>query len=281
MKITIITPVFNGGKSIEKTIESVINQSLKSPLEYIIIDGKSTDDTLRVVEKYKDKIDLVISENDKGVYDAMNKGISHASGDLIGIINADDWYNPGALQAVEDAFAQNPTADIVYSPVETYFNGEYLIRFVPGNLERLPFKFTLNHPSCFIKKQVYDRLGTYDLTYSIAADYDFILRAYGAGFSFHYVEPSLASYSLNGLSGKPLAKFKQIQQSRRVGQRYIDQHQPQLSGEHWRFYLGWLLKEVTIFPVKHFVKPHRARQLKALLRKTLGGRLPSDQYGTW
>lgn len=281
MKISIITPVFNAASTLKKTILSVLEQNAQAELEYIVIDGGSTDGSLDIIHRYRDRIAVIISERDRGVYDAMNKGISLATGDVIGIINADDWYNPGALQAVKDAFAQNSTADIVYSPVETYFNGEHLIRFVPGSLERLPFKFTLNHPSCFVKKQVYDRLGTYDLTYSIAADYDFILRAYGSSYSFHYVESSLASYSLNGLSSKPLAKFQQIHQSWQVGRQYIAKHQPQLGGEHQRFYLGWLLKEMTVFPVKHFVKPHHARRLKTLLRKALGGRLPSDQYGAW
>lgn len=281
IKISIITPVYNSAKTLEKTILSVIQQDIKVELEYIVVDGGSTDGSLDIINRYRERIDGIISEKDRGVYDAMNKGIALATGEIVGIINADDWYNPGALQIVEDGFAQNPTADIVYSPVETYFNGEYLIRFIPGSLERLPFKFILNHPSCFIKKQVYDRLGTYDLTYSIAADYDFILRAYSSGCSFHYVESPLASYSLNGLSGKPLAKFQQIHQSWQVGRQYIAQQQPQLSGEHQRFYLGWLLKEMTVFPVKHFVNPHRARQLKALLRKAMGGSLPSDQYGAW
>lgn len=281
MKISVITPVFNAAATLEKTILSVLEQNSSAELQYIIIDGGSTDGSLDIINRYQDQIALIVSECDHGVYDAMNKGIALATGEIIGIINADDWYNPGTLQTVEETFTHNSTADIVYSPVETYFNGEYLIRFVPGSLERLPFKFTLNHPSCFIKKQVYDHLGTYDLSYSIAADYEFILRAYAAGFSFHYIEVSLASYSLNGLSGKPLAKFKQIHQSWQVGQQYIALHQPQLSGEHRRFYLSWLLKEITVFPVKHFINPHRSRQLKALLRKILGGRLPSDKYGAW
>ena len=281
MKISIITPVYNAETTLEKTILSVVNQETESELEYIVVDGNSTDKTLDIIWSYQDRINLIISEQDEGVYDAMNKGISHATGDIIGIINSDDWYNDGALKIVEDTFKKNEDYEIIYSPVETYFNGNYLIRFLPGSLDKLFFKFTVNHPSCFVKKTVYSRFGNYDLSYSIAADYDFILRSYVSGVSFFYVEEPLASYSLNGLSGKPLAKFKQLHQSWLVGSKYIEAAAKPIHRQRRVFYLNWLLKEVLVFPVKQFINPHFARQIKARLRKLMGGRLPSDQYGAW
>ena len=96
-KVSIITVVYNGAKTIEHTIQSVLNQSYKN-IEYIIIDGLSTDGTQKIIEKYIDSISYFVSEKDNGLYDAMNKGIQKATGSMIGIINSDDWYNPYAVE---------------------------------------------------------------------------------------------------------------------------------------------------------------------------------------
>lgn len=281
MKISIITPVFNAVETIEKTILSVIQQSVDSELEYIVIDGGSTDGTQDIVQKYRDHVSLYICEKDNGVYDAMNKGIVYATGEVVGIINADDWYNDGALSIVESEFKKDPSIEILYSPVDTYFNNKYLTRFIPGSLENLPFKFTINHPSCFVKKSVYDRIGSFNLSYTIAADYDFVFRAYNAKVNFHLVEYSLASYSLNGMSGKPLAKFKQIQQSWMVGSSYVPDSEKALHKQRWIFYITWMLKEFLVFPIKPFLTPHLSRSIKRHLRQLMGGVFPSDKYGAW
>ncbi|MEO1146056.1 MAG: glycosyltransferase family 2 protein [Cyanobacteria bacterium J06638_22] len=281
LKFSIITPVFNAAPTLEKTILSVLDQDFESELEYIIIDGGSTDGSLEIIDRYRDRISVVISEKDEGVYDAMNKGILNATGDVIGIINSDDWYNTGALRTVETQFLKKQDAEIVYSPVDTYFNGKPLIRFIPGSLENLNFKFTINHPSCFVKKSIYDRIGTFDLSYSIAADYDFILRAYNADAKFYFVDPPLASYSLNGLSGKPLAKFEQIRQSWIIGSQYMSNMDRMLQLKRRFFYLKWLFKEMVVFPMKPFLNPHLTRAIKKQFRLLLGGRLPSDSYGAW
>lgn len=283
MKISIITPVYNSVKTVEKTILSVINQKINSELEleYIVIDGGSSDGTQQVIQRYREQISLFISERDKGVYDAMNKGIAHATGDIIGIINSDDWYNDGALSIVESKFEEKPELEVLYSPVDTYFNDKYLVKFIPGSLENLPFKFTINHPSCFVRKSVYDRIGDFNLDYSIAADYDFIFRAYNANINFDFVENSLASYSLNGMSGKPLAKFKQIQQSWIVGLENIPASEKYLKNKRKWFYLNWALKEILVFPLKPLLNPHLSRRVKGTFRQIMGGVFPSDKYGAW
>lgn len=153
MKISIVTPVYNAGKTFERTILSVINQSMDSELEYIVIDGGSKDKTLEILNRYSKHINILISEKDKGVYDAMNKGISLATGDIIGIINADDWYNDGALKSVEQAFLKFPEISVVHSPVKNYLEGKYLSTFTPGELENMPFKLPVAHPSCFVKRK--------------------------------------------------------------------------------------------------------------------------------
>ncbi len=280
MKISIITPVYNAVNTVEKTILSVINQKIKSELEYIVVDGSSNDGSLDIIKQYSESINILISEPDQGVYDAMNKGIAHATGDIVGIINADDWYNEGALQIVENIFEQEKEVALVYSPIENYFGGKYLNTFIPGKLQNLVFKFTLNHPSCFLRKSVYNKLGVFDLSYSIAADYDFIFRAYISGICFRYVEKPLVSYSLNGMSGKPLNKFKQISESWRVASEFTKQTSNGLNVKRRKFYLGWVAKELLTFPLKLLIKPQITRKIKALIRQKIG-KFPADQYGAW
>lgn len=279
MKISIITPVYNAANTLEKTIQSVIFQKLRSQLQYIIIDGGSTDGSIEIIERYLDKIDIFISEKDQGVYDAMNKGISHATGDIIGIINADDWYNDGVLEIVENTFIAEPDISIIYSPIKNYINGSYISTFMPGSLDNLVFKFTLNHPSCFIKKSVYERIGLFNLTYSMSADYDFIFRAYISGEKFHLVNTPLASYSLNGMTGQLKNKLTMILESSRVASAYVKQSSVNLALKHRFFYINWLLRELVTLPIKS-LDPFITIKIKALLRPQLG-KLPNDQFGSW
>ena len=115
VKVSIITVSFNSVKTIEQTIKSVINQTYKS-IEYIIIDGASTDGTQQVIEKYKDRISFYVSEKDDGLYYAMNKGIEHASGDIVGIINSDDWYVEDAVENMVVCMLETD-ADLAYGKV--------------------------------------------------------------------------------------------------------------------------------------------------------------------
>ncbi len=250
----------------KKTIESVLNQNLRSDLEYIVVDGGSQDGTLEIIRRYLDKINIFISEKDSGIYDAINKGIICSSGEIVGIINADDWYNEKALEIVENIF-QNSEIDIVYSPIDNYNHGKYLNTFIPGSLENLLFKFTLNHPSCFVRKSVYEKIGLFNVNYSIAADYDFIFRAYTCGFRFYYVKTPLASYSLNGFSGKPRHKFKQISESWQVGSQFAKQTSHNLVMQRRVFYLIWILKELLTFLPKQFFQPPLVQRMKDIWRK--------------
>ncbi|NER80221.1 MAG: glycosyltransferase [Leptolyngbya sp. SIO1D8] len=286
MKISVITPVFNAVDTIEKTILSVINQPISSELEYIIIDGKSTDGTQEVVRKYSDRISLFISEKDQGVYDAMNKGIDRATGDVIGIINADDWYNEGALKIVENTFTQRPSTDILYSPIENYLQGKHFNTFIPGDLDNLYIKFVLNHPSCFLKKGVYESVGKFNLKYAIAADYDLVLRSYVSGFKFQYTQTPLASYSLDGMSGLSAdlsIKLKQIRESQEISTTNIlNAKQTSLLAQQKKFYSRSLLKLFMTFPLKKMglITPDRTNRIKQFFRKRVG-KLEADRYGSW
>ena len=279
MKISIITPVYNGANTIEKTIQNVINQKIESELEYIVVDGGSSDGTIEIINRYLDKIDVFISEKDRGTYDAMNKGITHATGDIIGIINADDWYNDGALKVVENTFLKETDTSIVYSPIHNYTHGEYVNTFIPGKLENLVFKLTLNHPSCFVKSSVYESIGLFDLSYSIVADYDFIFRAYISGHNFRYVDTPLASYSLDGMTGQEKHQFSMIKEGWRVASDFVEKKPGYLKIKHHIFYVNLFLKQLVTYPIKSF-DPLIIIKIKAFLRNNFGI-FTYNKYGNW
>ncbi len=173
MKFSIITPVLNGAATIERTIESVLEQS-GVEVEYIIMDGGSTDGTLEIINRYRDRIAVIESRPDKGLYDAMNSGIARASGDVVGIINSDDRYFPGAFAAAADILGRENSSDaILWGDVEYQFLGR-VRGFRPNNLKLGAFA---PNPSMFVPRGIYERIGGYDITLRYLADYDFMYRA--------------------------------------------------------------------------------------------------------
>ena len=177
MKISIITISFNAKATIDKTLYSVANQSYNN-IEHIIIDGKSEDNTIDICNLYS-HVSIILCEPDKGVYDAFNKGIKLATGDIIGFLNADDtFYNENSIQNIVDAFKQK-SVDIVYGDLD-YINEE-------GNIIRnwlsQPYKKGLvkkawmpAHPTFYCKKDIYDRLGGYNDSFKIGGDFELCLR---------------------------------------------------------------------------------------------------------
>jgi glycosyltransferase involved in cell wall biosynthesis len=179
-KVTIITVAYNSEKTIEDTLKSVANQTYNN-VEYIIIDGKSTDDTLEICNNYADKITKIISEKDKGIYDAMNKGIQQATGDIIGILNSDDFYaNDQVIEQIVFTFNQQKVdvvyADLVY--VDTNDTNKITRTWVSKPYQQNAFLkgWMPPHPTFFIKKECYDKYGTYTLKLKSAADYELMLR---------------------------------------------------------------------------------------------------------
>ena len=169
-KLSIITVVKNSESNIEKTIRSVIEQKYKN-LEYIIIDGKSTDGTLELIKKYKDKVSLIISEKDEGIWDAMNKGIKLANGDIIGFLNSDDIYYPGALSTVNEYFESN-NIDFLFGSVKKY---KILHGFNP-KLVKWSFGFYTSHSvGFFIKTKKHKEVGFYNTSF-LSADLDFFYK---------------------------------------------------------------------------------------------------------
>ncbi len=173
LKISIITVSYNSVEYIETAIQSVLSQRYIN-FEYIIIDGGSTDGTVDIIKKYADSLAYWVSEPDSGIYDAMNKGISRATGDVIGMINSDDYYFPDALETVAKAFKHKDLNQYIFwGDVEYELLGR-IKGWRPKNLKCGAFA---PHPSMFCPKMIYDRIGLYDTSFRLLGDYDFMYRA--------------------------------------------------------------------------------------------------------
>ena len=200
-KITIITPVLNAEKTLQKTIDSVLDQNFEN-LEYIIVDGISTDGTHDIIELNKKYLSKVIIAKDKNLYDAMNKGIKSAQGELIGIINADDYYNDEALSLVLKTYKLSSKVDIViYGDMYNEYKKTRVLS--KGNLSSYAFKngkFQINHPTVFVSKSLYSRIGFFNIKYTSGADRDFLLRAYHNNANFLKITRPLATFRLGGFT---------------------------------------------------------------------------------
>lgn len=198
MKISIITVCLNSENTIEKTIQSVLSQQYDD-FEYIIIDGKSTDKTLEIIKKYSDEISIIVSEPDYGIYDAMNKGIALANGDIIGIINSDDWYESGVFDVVNKCFVESD-AEVIYGNLNLINDDGYDRTLVPTDIKKIWYEMEIPHPTVFVKQEVYQKYGVFSLKYKIAADYELMLRYYSSGVKFVYLNQTLANFRMDGIS---------------------------------------------------------------------------------
>ena len=183
MTITIITATYNSAKTVKDTFESILRQSY-TDYEYLIIDGASKDETLALIKQYEPRFEgrmKYISEPDKGLYDAMNKGLKMATGDVVGILNSDDFYtSDDALQTIADAFNANDI-DATYGDIH-FVNDDDLTKMVryysSAVFKRSYMRFGLMpaHPSFYCRKSVYDKYGYFDTSYRVAADFENLLR---------------------------------------------------------------------------------------------------------
>lgn len=199
--ISIITVVYNGAKTIENTIISVVRQTYKK-IEYIIIDGNSSDSTIEIINKYRPSISFLLSEPDYGIYDAMNKGISLCNGDWVLLLNSDDilFYNDIVEQI--SIHLMRTYADIIHANIIVKYPNGKIRRNVPDNESMLVHGMCLNHGSCFIRKSVYNHR-VYSLNYKIASDYDFLLWCYLKNYSFEYINKDIILFSAQGITGSP------------------------------------------------------------------------------
>lgn len=182
MKITIITVAYNSKRTIRDTMESVLAQSFQD-YEYIVVDGASTDGTMDIVWEMETRFHgrlKNISEPDHGIYDAMNKGIKMASGDIIGILNSDDIFHDNyAVEHIVKAFDENPDADAIYADlfyVRQNNTNKVVRKWRAGKQRSFAKGWLPAHPSFYVKKSVYERYGLFNLDYKLAADFEMMLR---------------------------------------------------------------------------------------------------------
>ena len=210
--ISIITATYNSAKTINDTIKSVLCQTNKD-FEYIIVDGGSTDETIDIVKSYESEFSgrlKWVSEKDKGIYDAMNKGIKMASGDIIGILNSDDYYtSDDILQTIADAFkCQN--VDAIYGDIHFIKDGvpDKCVRYYSSRLFSpfwLRFGFMPAHPSFYCKREVFDKSGLYRLDYKIGSDYEMMVRLFRKHkISSRYVPKDFVTMRTGGASNSNL-----------------------------------------------------------------------------
>jgi len=201
--VSIITVVYNGEKYLEQTIKSVINQTYKN-IEYIIIDGGSTDGTLDIIKKYEKHISYWVSEPDKGLYDAMNKGIGIAKGELIGMINSDDWYELDAVELMVNAYVSNPTKSIFHADrYDVHEDGKRTVKKFHSSIFKFKYYgMTYNHPSMFITKEEYNK-HLYNVNLRALSDYQFVLETFLRNeTSLYYLNQPLVNYRLDGISAQ-------------------------------------------------------------------------------
>lgn len=203
LKVSLITICYNSEKTISRTIESILSQDYEN-IEYIIIDGNSSDSTISIVNNYKDKIFKVVSEEDEGLYDALNKGANFATGDVVGFLHADDFYsNENVISNMIKIFSGNNKLDIVLGDVLFINNQGNTSRFYSGKNFDFDCGIMPPHPSVFIKRRCYEKFGYFNTNYKIASDYDLLFRFIVLkNMEYEYSKNILVYMTLGGVSTK-------------------------------------------------------------------------------
>lgn len=242
--ITVVTVVYNGEEHLEQTIQSVINQSYDN-VEYIIVDGGSSDATVDIIKKYEEQIDYWVSEGDGGIYDAMNKGISLATGDYINFMNAgDSFYNKDTIQ---DIFKQvdYKNSAVVYGNAQNIYDSRHKVIFPSKSLDSIYQGLPFSHQSSFTRTKYLQKLG-YDLQYSICADYDLFYKLYMQKLTFTYVDVIVANYDMFGASTKYSESFLE---KKRISNMYEPSKNKYFS-----------TKKYLILKLKEYIKSHLSNE---------------------
>jgi glycosyltransferase len=209
IKISVVTAVFNGEKTIGQAIESVLGQNYPS-VESVVIDGASRDATLSILEAYRPRLGRFISEPDEGIYDALNKGIRHATGDVVGFLHADDLFEDERVLGKVAAAFEDPNIDAIYGDLVYVRHDDVgrIIRYWKSgqyNQAALSRGWMPPHPTFYVRRTVYERLGGFDPRYQIAADYDTVLRFLAVGkIRAVYIPEVLVRMRAGGVSNRSL-----------------------------------------------------------------------------
>ena len=197
--VSIITVCWNSEKYIRDTIESVLNQTYKN-IQYIIIDGKSTDKTLSIIDEYKERFGdrlTLVSEKDSGIYNAMNKGLALVKGELVGIINSDDYYELDAVEKMVEQYKLHGSG-VYYGYCKVMKNNKEFT--VERRSAEYLHEAQINHPTCFVSSEIYQKYGLFNEKYKIVADYELLLRFKEKKVSFFPVDSIISNFRLGGIS---------------------------------------------------------------------------------
>ena len=205
MKFSIITVTFNSVRTLSDTIKSIVSQK-NVEIEYILVDGCSTDGTLDIINEYKFFINKFVSEKDNGIYDAMNKGLALATGDIIGFLHSDDVYSNNLVLSKVKEYFENFQLDALYGDIDYFANNEFTTpvrryksnRFSPN---KIGWGWMPAHPSLFLRRNVYIKSGNFKTDYKIAGDYEFVARIFHHNeLIFHYLPEVLVNMRMGGVS---------------------------------------------------------------------------------
>ena len=213
MKISIITVVYNNEKTIKDAMQSVLSQTYKN-IEYIVIDGNSKDNTVNLINEYKEKLGYFISEKDNGLYDAMNKGIKACTGDVVGILNSDDLYQDSdVINDVMQQFNNDPELDILYGDL-VYVKSDDTNKVVRNWKSKTYYNLFFEnanvppHPALFVRSKVYKEAGLFDLQYRLAADYELMLRMFKKhNFKSKYLNRLIIKMRLGGATNQSFSNI--------------------------------------------------------------------------
>lgn len=223
MKISLITATYNSAETVRDTLQGVLNQTFKD-IDYIIVDGNSKDNTMAIVKEFEPKFEgrlRWVSEKDKGIYDAMNKGVRMAQGDIVGILNSDDFFaSNDVLEKVNAAFTENPAIDGVYADVRyvDWDDTGKTVRMFSGKdfkREKLCWGKMPPHPSFYVKRECYDKFGLYSLDYPICADYDMFVKMIWLGnINTLYINDVFVNMRSGGTSSNGIKVHRKIMRER-------------------------------------------------------------------
>ena len=219
MKISLITITYNSEKTLADTIQSVLSQKY-SDMEYIIVDGASKDKTVSIIKQYESQFNgrmRWISEKDKGLYDAMSKGIRMTTGDVVGILNSDDFFtSKDVLEKISEAFTQDSQLDAVYGDVHFVNPGNLnkCVRYYSSKIFKrslMKLGFMPAHPSFYVRRECFEKYGLYKTDYKIAADFEFLLRViYKERINTQYIPLDMVTMRTGGASTSGIASHKRI-----------------------------------------------------------------------
>lgn len=211
-EISIVTICYNASNTIEETIKSVVFQKTEE-VEYIIVDGKSQDNTLEIVNKYSDYIDKIITEKDKGISDAFNKGINEASGKVIGLLNADDVLEDGAISKLLSCF--DDSTDVYRCDINVWNDETGEKKVLVPSMDMIPHgqRVVVAHPGTYIRKDAYEKYGMYDIKCKIKMDEDLLIRFAKHGVKTKYIPFSTVNFRIGGVSTRKEKTFEKFKKS--------------------------------------------------------------------